>query len=142
MKMEHRKDIILNLLHTYTLSVRHCTPGETQREVLHRLIETTQLTGHKVFEKRDDGRHFIANVKCADGLHRVMTVYNDTVSGKLDVDLTSPIDDELGEEVFVMLYKLLSIAVGITVSELVSHAKKHTSELALAIAERAAKLQL
>lgn len=137
MKMEHREDIILTLLHTYTLSVRHLMPGRSDRALFHRLIDATQPTGYKIFEKRNDGRHFVANIQTGDGPVRVLTVYDNAISGKLDVDLDSAMPDELEDDVFVTLFKCLSIAVGITVSELASHTDKNTSALALAIAARA-----
>lgn len=142
MKMEHRKDIILTLLHTYTLSVRHLMPGKPDRELFHRLVDATQPTGYKIFEKRHDGRHFIANMQTGDGPVRVLTVYDNTISGKLDVDLDSAMPDELVDDVFITLFKLLSIAVGITVSELASHMDKNTSVLARAIAARAVNQQV
>lgn len=137
MKVENRKEILLALLHTYTLSVRHCCPGESDREMYHRLVDTTNLTGHHIFEKRNDGRHFIANVPTGDGPKRVLTVFNDPKTGKLDLDLTTPFDDGMEEDIFMLLYKILTIAFGVTAGELVSHTKTHQSKLALAIAAKA-----
>lgn len=142
MQMENRKEILLALLHTYTLSVRHCCPGESEREMFHRLIDTTSLTGHNIFEKRFDGRHFIANITVGDGPVRVMTVFNNSNTGNLDVDLTVPFNDETNEDIFMLIYKMLTIAFGVTVNELVSHTKTHQSQLALAIAAKAAASRL
>jgi len=138
MDMIHRKNIFLALLHAYTMSARPCCPGETVRERFHRLVDTTQRTGYKVFERRNDGRHFIANVNIADEKVRVMTVFDNTLTGKLDIDLSNDLSPELQDDVFMMLYEMLMIAFSVTVYELVNHTKTHQSKLALEIAARAA----
>lgn len=142
MKMEHRKDIILAMLHSFALSARHCMPGETTRTIYHSLIDTTQITGHKIFEKRNDGRHFVATIVTAGRPVRVLTVFDNAHTGSLDIDLSNNLPEELQDDIFITLYKLLSIAIGVKMMELVTHTRTHQSQLALTIAERAANLQL
>ncbi len=138
MNIEHRKEIMLALLNTYIISVRHCCPGESERKLYHRLIDATKLTGHNVFECRNDGRHFVANIKTADETCRVLTMFDNPLTGRPDIDLTNNLPLELDDYVFMTLYKMLAIAISVTVSELVSHTKTHQSPLALQIVKQAA----
>lgn len=142
MKPENYKKILLTMLNGYILSVQHCCPGETEHQLLHRLVDTTNITGHNLFTNQDGNRHFIAHIPTAAGLVRVMTVFNDPQTGKLDLDVWRLDCPEFGEEIFMILYCVLSIAISITISELVSHTKTHQSQLAMVIKAKAAAANL
>ncbi|ABY63095.1 hypothetical protein ST201phi2-1p267 [Pseudomonas phage 201phi2-1] len=139
MNNENYKKLVLTLLHSYTLAIRAAHPREADKELYHRLIDTTNLTGHKLFEKRSDHRHFIATVQFADGPQRIMTVYHNSNTGKLDVDIDNPLVGENIEDAFedimMILIQVLQMAAGVTISESMAGVRSHTSEIAVAIAK-------
>lgn len=117
MKLKHREKLVTGLLDSYAMSVRQCYPGETNRQLIRRLVDVLHKANQGMFLARDDSRHFIARLKHGEGTLTVLTVFDNNC-----VDLSLPVEftDEMQEDMFMMLFGVLTLAVSVTVSQGIS----------------------
>lgn len=140
MRMSNYKEIFLAVIHNFTIGIRSAYPTETDCQLYHRLVDAIANTGHQIFEKCNDGHYVIANLNIGGEPTRVLTLYPDRCTGKLEIDLTIPVEldsDDLTEDVYMTLFKLITIGAAIATNEAMSGVASGNSELAKAIKVRA-----
>lgn len=138
MRMENYKELFLATLHNFTIGIRSAYPTDTDRQLYHRLLDAVDTTGHKIFKKRNDGRYLIADLDIGGMVTRVMTLFPNTETGKLDIDLTLPnwVDPEMSENIYMMLFKIIVIGTALCTNAAMSGMQMGDTELAKAIKAR------
>lgn len=139
LSMENRKEIILGIIHSYSISLRTAVPGLSDRECYHRLADACRLTGNGLLEKRDDYRYIIGNLNVGGELKRFFTLYRNPRTGKLDCDLTHSIEIENFEEedFFMILFKIMITSSSMVLSDAIPGNNPGKGPLSVAARSRA-----